>query len=453
MKPPLELPLFTQRFLRTPVHRRVRLLVHVLHRWLDRHQLAVAELSPAHFRRFLVRPGRVRLAKRIQVNYGNLLRGYLKWLYDRGLVGFVPAPRRRRPFELPAASREFLASLAPTHRRSTCHRYIWSLRKFHAWLEAHELEVHRLTRFDLTPWFHALHASGLRPVSRSHILFDVRVYLLWLSEQLPMRTAPHELIRKSDIPKLPQYLPRPLTAAADHELQRRLAAADEPGTWALLLMRRTGLRIGELRNLEYHCIRPDEHRPLLKVPLGKLNNERLVPLAPDTVELIRRLQSVGSRPRSWLVPGAGGARMSYDRARRLLEICSRDLPDPVRITSHRLRHTYATEMLSAGMSLPGVMRLLGHRDHHMTLRYTAITPETVSTEYGKALAELATKYQLPALISITRSAPEIGEILDDLSRWLRKHLSSRQALRTLLKRVERLRHDVQLLTPSTRHQP
>jgi site-specific recombinase XerD len=453
MKPPLELPLFTQRFLRTRPHRRVRLLVYVLHRWLDRRQLTLAELTPAHFRRFLIRPGRVRIAKRIQVNYGNLLRGYLKWLYDRGLLGFVPAPRRRRPYELPAAAREFITSLEPTHRGSTCHRYIWSLRKFHAWLDAHELEIHRLTRFDLAPWFHALHTSGLHPVSRSHILFDVRVYLLWLSEQLRMRTIPHELIRKSDIPKLPQYLPRPLTAAADHELQRRLSAADEPGAWALLLMRRTGLRIGELRSLEYHCIRADEQRPLLKVPLGKLNNERLVPLDPDAVELIRRLQSVGARSRSWLVPGVGGARMSYDRIRRLLTTHSHDLPDPVRVTSHRLRHTYATEMLSAGMSLPGVMRLLGHRDHHMTLRYTAITPETVSNEYDKALAQLATKYQLPARKPVAESAPEIGRILDDLSRWLRKHLSSRHSLRALLKRVERLRNDVQRLMPSTSRKP
>ena len=36
-------------------------------------------------------------------------------------------------------------------------------------------------------------------------------------------------------------------------------------------------------------------------------------------------------------------------------------------------HTYATELLAAGMSLPGVMRLLGHHDFRMTLRYTAIT--------------------------------------------------------------------------------
>jgi site-specific recombinase XerD len=452
MKPPLKLPRFALRFLRTRPHRRVRLLVYVLHRWLDRQQLTLAELTPADFRRFLMRPGRVRVTKRIQINYGNLLRGYLKWLYDRGLVPFVPATRRRRPYELPATAREFLASLAPTHRAATCKRYIWSLRKFHAWLDAHELEVHSLTRFDLAPWFHALHASGLHPNSRSHILFDVRVYLLWLSEQLPMRTTAHDLIRRADIPKLPQYLPRPLTAVADHELQRRLSAADEPGAWALLLMRRTGLRIGELRSLEYHCVRTDNQRPILKVPLGKLNNERLVPLDPDAVELVRRLQSIGTRPRPWLVPSVGGARMSYCRIRRLLEIHSRDLPDPVRITSHRLRHTYATEMLSAGMSLPGVMRLLGHRDHHMTLRYTAITPETVSSEYGRALAQLATKYELPAPMSTATSEPEIGEILDGLSRWLRKHLSSRHALRILLKRVERLRRDVQRLTPSTKHQ-
>jgi hypothetical protein len=145
--------------------------------------------------------------------------------------------------------------------------------------------------------------------------------------------------------------------------------------------------------------------------------------------------------------------MSYDRIRRLLAIHSRDLADPVRITSHRLRHTYATEMLSAGMSLPGVMRLLGHRDHHMTLRYTAITPETVSSEYGKALAQLATKYQLPAPTPIAKSAPEIGQILDELSRWLRKHVSSANHLRPLLKRVERLRLDVHRLMPSMRHQP
>src|SRR5262245_57197859 len=64
---------------------------------------------------------------------------------------------------------------------------------------------------------------------------------------------PDELARRPDLPKLPRYLPRPLTIEADRELQRRLDTSEDPRAWALLLMRRTGLHIGELYNLEYHC--------------------------------------------------------------------------------------------------------------------------------------------------------------------------------------------------------
>jgi site-specific recombinase XerD len=453
MKRSPALPSFTRRFLRTGVNRRARLLVCSLHRWLDRRQLTLAELTPAHLRQFLARPRHVLVAPRIRVQYQNLLRGYLQWSYDRGLVGFVPESRRRRPLELPSLAHEFVASLVPTHRASTRHRYVYSLRKLYGWLNARGLEPERLTRQALAPWFQALHASGLHVVSRRHILIDVRAYLDWLSEQRRMRTRPDELIRRTDLPKLPQYLPRPLTADADRELQRRLANANEPGAWALLLMRHTGLRIGELRNLAYHCIRSDQRRALLKVPLGKLNNERLVPLDADSVELIRQLQRIAPRPRSWLVPGFGGARMSYDRIRRLLEIHSRDLPDPVRVTSHRLRHTYATEMLSAGMSLPGVMRLLGHRDYHMTMRYAAVTSETVSDEYTKALTQLASKYRLSAHSPSAERDSDPEELLEHLARWLRKHASPHRRLKALLQRVERVRCEVQKLRTPTKPKP
>jgi len=211
---PPDLPPFARRFLRAGVKRRSRLLIYTLHRWLDRRRLTLAEFTPAHFRQFLARPGRVRIATKLRFQYGNLLRGYLQWLYDRGHVGFVPESRRRRSLELPTLACEFLASLAPTHRSSTRHRYVYSLRKLYAWLDARGLEPERLTRSELAPWFQALHASGLHVVSRSHILIDVRAYLHWLSEQRRMRTAPDELIRRTDLPKLPQYLPRPLTTEA-----------------------------------------------------------------------------------------------------------------------------------------------------------------------------------------------------------------------------------------------
>jgi hypothetical protein len=111
--------------------------------------------------------------------------------------------------------------------------------------------------------------------------------------------------------------------------------------------------------------------------------------------------------------------------RAVLDAVGRDLPDPARITSHRLRHTYATELLSAGMSLVGVMRLLGHRDYRMTLRYAAITPETIGDEYQKALAQLATKYRIPPPTpSPPEGANDPDPLLERLARWARQHAAS-----------------------------
>lgn len=446
---PLELPPVSRRFLRTARGRRARAIVHALHRWLARRRLTIVELAPDHLRSFLVRPQRARLTSRTSAAYWSLLRDYLQWLHDRELIAFDPERLRRHPKRLPSIAREFLASLVPTHRPGTCNGYATALRKFYGWLDQRELVPQHLTRREIVPWFQELHAAGLHPSSRRHFLVDVRTYLRWLGEHQRMQTAPDDLIRTRDLPKLPLYLPRPLTTDADRELQRRLAASKDPCAWALLLMRRTGLRIGELRGLEYHCLRPDERRPLLKVPLGKMNNERLVPVDSDSVELVRRLQSIAPRSRPWLVSIAGGRQVSYDHLKTALQVHSHALPDPVRITSHRLRHTYATEMLSAGMSLLGVMRLLGHRDYRMTLRYTAITPETVGDEYNKALAQLATKYRLP-VPPAPEGEPDPDLLLQHLSRWLRKHAPSRQPVRALLKRIERLQHEVRNLKSSTK---
>src|ERR1700760_3415943 len=96
------LPASTHRFLRTGVHRRRRLLVYAFHRWLERRQRTLAELTPVDLQRFLARPNGTLVEPRIRIRYGQLLRPYLQWSYDRGLVGFVPAPGRRRPLALPS---------------------------------------------------------------------------------------------------------------------------------------------------------------------------------------------------------------------------------------------------------------------------------------------------------------------------------------------------------------
>src|SRR5665213_4573783 len=143
-------------------------------------------------------------------------------------------------------------------------------------------------------------------------------------------------------------------------------------------MRRTGLRIGELRKLERDCVREDHAGGhFLKVPLGKMNNERLVPLDADTLKVIRGLQGLTPADSEWLVRGARGRSVALQTYQQMLHRHAEGMALPDALTTHRLRHTFATSLMNGGMSLLGIMKLLGHRDQRMTLRYSQIADETV----------------------------------------------------------------------------
>ena len=57
------------------------------------------------------------------------------------------------------------------------------------------------------------------------------------------------------------------------------------------------------------------------------------------------------------------------------------------IVPHQLRHTFATNMLRAGVSLPALMKLLGHRTANMTLRYVEITQKDLCSANPSGPAE------------------------------------------------------------------
>ena len=82
--------------------------------------------------------------------------------------------------------------------------------------------------------------------------------------------------------------------------------------------------------------------------------------------------------------------------------------------------------MNGGMSLMGIMKLLGHRDYRMTLRYTAIADETVGREYFEALSRVAERYDL------LRTEPELAQrafdplvALQDVVRWVETTLRAR----------------------------
>jgi len=451
--PPTQLPLVARRFLVTlgdPVPIRQRPVLRLFHGWLQRHNLELRQVTPAHVRRFLERPWRTTVSQHTRKMYRCCLLRYLCWIHDRQRLSFDPECLRPHPKRLPAVADEFITTLRPTLRPGTCGCYVSSLRKFHGWLRAQGIPLRKLRRRHMSGWFGSLCDRGLHPATRLTVLTLVRVYLRWLREHGVIRSNADDLIRQTDRPKLPSYLPRPLPPDADVALQERLAASDDLYQQGLLLMRRTGIRVGELMALELDCVRTDHvGHSFLKVPLGKLLNERLVPLDGRTAALVQRLRRRGRRRRSWLLETAAGAKTRYDHYRAALRAACVGLDTAGPAMTHRLRHTFATSLLNAGMSLLGIMKLLGHRDYRMTLRYTAITQQTVGREYFEALSHVQSRYG-PAVCASGHSEPDPTKMVSDLIRWIHVHTTDRSLATRLRKRLERILTD---LAPLSDTQP
>ncbi len=384
-------------------------LLYAFHRWLKQQKISLRKLTKADIELFCERPRGELLLEDTRLNYLSLVFRYVSYLRDHGLTRCAPS---RRP--LPSVATEFLETVSLTRKHSTCNGYKHALRRFYLFLDRYHIVLKKLRRQDVVSFLISLKESNLHPSSRLHIVWVVRTYVRWLHESNRLDADPETLFYRSDLPKLPNYLPRPLPPDIDVKLRAKLEQSPTIYAQALLLMRHTGIRIGELIALPYDCLLVDmNNNVFLKVPLGKMNSERNVPIDSNTQKLVTSIQQTLPLNRTWLLPRHRACHPSTLRTKLFseLRVAATGLTTNAPITSHRLRHTYATSLLNAGMSLLGLMRLLGHKDYRMTLRYAAISQETVRHEYFAALENL--KLPIPSTAQNSPKARTPSDILDE----------------------------------------
>ena len=213
------------------------------------------------------------------------------------------------------------------------------------------------------------------------------------------------LVRREDIPRIPQRLPRPLTSQQDRSIQQELLRRNDLPANVFLLLRHTGVRIGECADLAYDCLHqmgPD--RWAIHVPLGKLKTERMVPVDSFVCELIQRLRFFrffDPLPADGrLLARYSGKQTLIKRFRLYLSEVATAVGISTRIVPHQLRHTYATEMIRAGVSSPALMTLLGHVKAEMTMKYVQVTGEDLQREFHLARSQprhLAPQPKAPAI--------------------------------------------------------
>lgn len=306
---------------------------------------------------------------------------------------------RRSPLQHPLAPAfaRALESICTALSPATLRNYEFAVRSFLVYLGAEHPTVTGLEQLRRDPhtlgWMARMRAQNPPLAASTCIirLIALRAVLNELAWTHKLAELAH-LIRREDIPRTPQNLPRPLTAEQDHLLQQELMRRNDLAGNAFLLLRHTGMRIGECVDLSYDCLHTiGPNQWAIHVPLGKLKTERMVPVDAFVRDLIHRLRffrSLDPLPDNGRLLAWHGSRVSLlARLRDYLHLACHSAGLPTSIVPHQLRHTYGTEMLRAGVGFAAVMKLLGHTDPGMTMRYVDVTLTDLQREFQLARSQ------------------------------------------------------------------
>jgi integrase len=236
-------------------------------------------------------------------------------LFQLGVVSHPPRPFNRSPARTPdelaalvpqpAVRREvvrYAQTIGTVLRPATAYARIKAIRVFCDWLADHHPDVGRLDQLARTShlepfiaWSRTRPWRGANGRGRTislrqfhHDLVDLRVFFediaAWGWPTQPLQ----RLLFLADLPRVPEPMPRALPPVTDAALMGAVRRLEDPlARTGLIVLRATGMRVGELLDLELDCLVDfGRHGTWLRVPVGKLGTERTVPLDQPTLDVI-----------------------------------------------------------------------------------------------------------------------------------------------------------------------
>ena len=282
-----------------------------------------------------------------------------------------------------------------------------------------------ITKEDLEAFIESEQDRGLKPVSVRTRLQHLNTFVRFLIEREIIH--PDVLARRIRI-KLPEALPRAMDPG---DVKRLLSVIDNIRDRAMVLvLLRTGMRIGELLYTKVS----DVHLPERKILLyeGEKNRVgRVVYLSEDAADALGGWFEKRDPQKVFLFYAQGRSTMTYSGARMVFtRYLHKAQLSQKGYTLHCLRHTFATELLNAGMRLECLQQLLGHSSLEQTRRYARLTDRTREEEYFRAMAIIEGRQsnegyersgEVPTLF-------EEAQLLDSHHKELYEHLGTLSAV-------------------------
>jgi len=228
--------------------------------------------------------------------------------------------------------------------------------------------------------------DGLSKSSTARAVSTLRNFFRYLDKEDILQNA---AIRSLRTPKLPQSIPKPLSAAEAKAALRTFGEMHDTPWIAdrdialMTLIYGCGLRISEALNLNVGEIPEDG----ALVITGKGNKQRIVPLLPVVTKAVDHYLSncpFGLRKGEPLFVGARGKRLNAGVVQRQMRKVRALLGLPDTATPHALRHSFATHLLADGGDLRTIQELLGHASLSTTQRYTKVDSARLTEVYRDA---------------------------------------------------------------------
>lgn len=270
----------------------------------------------------------------------------------------------------------------------TARAYEADLKSMHGYLSRGERDA--LALRDISPLHLKDHVAHLRddlayqPRSLSRALSGMRRFFAFCASRGWIEANPAENLRN---PKAPRRLPHYLV---DDEIVRLVRAPDPDHPEAvrdhalLVTFLFTGLRLSELTGLNLEDV--DLASRAMRV-MGKGSKERLVPLHDEVCRALRNYidhhrPPVSATPQPVFV-ARGGRRMTLRAGGWAVRRAVLRAGLSMRTTPHKLRHTFATQLLQKGASLVEIKELLGHSQLATTSIYTHTNVNRLRSAVGK----------------------------------------------------------------------
>ena len=267
----------------------------------------------------------------------------------------------------------------------TVKRYLNDLKQFLVWVD---VPIEQVDETQVTAYVDHMLDRGKHPKTINCHLTAVRKFYAYLEDQ--GHGSGKNPVRRGFYVRMPKPLPKYVKEdELDHFLQ---VVTDSRDRAIFILMLRAGLRVSEVAGLTFADM--DLRAGRILVREGKGRKDRVVYTSQDFLRCLA--QYLCARPLSkerhvFLVNKGSyrGKPISVRGIQKRMEHYARKAG--LKVTSHQLRHTMATNLLNAGANLSTLQELLGHASVTTTQRYCKVSNLRVQQDYYKTMEKVMEK--------------------------------------------------------------